>query len=109
MNKKDIILAAALIALSLILLAVFRINKDVGKYAAIYVDNELYERLPLDRDTELLVETERGRNKVVVLDGEVFVEEADCPDLICVRTGKKSREDEMIVCLPNKLVVVVER
>ena len=36
------------------------------------------------------------------------MDHADCPDKICVKTGKIKNKGEQIVCLPNKLVVKVK-
>ena len=36
------------------------------------------------------------------------MEEADCPDRLCVRQGAVSRVGESIICLPHELVVTVE-
>ena len=34
--------------------------------------------------------------------------EADCPDKICVNTGKISKIGETIVCLPHRVVVEIQ-
>lgn len=38
-------------------------------------------------------------------DGKAAVVEADCPDRLCVRTGKIWLPGEKIICLPGKLVI----
>ena len=38
----------------------------------------------------------------------VFMEEASCPDQICVRKGPTNQTADPIVCLPNSLVVEVQ-
>ena len=35
------------------------------------------------------------------------MEEADCPDLLCVHQKAISKEGESIICLPNKVVVTI--
>ena len=37
--------------------------------------------------------------------GEVWLSEADCPNLLCVKTGKIRYAGQSIVCLPHKLAV----
>lgn len=77
--------------------------------AIVRQDGETVERLPLDRDARITVGSpEGGYNTVVVEDGAVFVESADCPDKICVRTGKIREVGEVIACLPHRLSVTVE-
>ena len=44
---------------------------------------------------------------VTIEDGFVFMEEANCPDQICVKHKPLNQTADPIVCLPNKLVVEV--
>ena len=77
--------------------------------AVVRQDGETVERLPLNRDARITVGSpESGYNTVVVKDGAAFVESADCPDKICVRTGKIREVGEVIACLPHRLTVSVE-
>lgn len=44
-------------------------------------------------------------NVVVLKDGQVYMESADCPDGLCMKQGKISLSGQSIVCLPHKVVV----
>ena len=44
---------------------------------------------------------------MVISDGKVRVDLADCPDGICVAHRPIFRDGESIVCLPNRVVVTV--
>ena len=108
MKKRDMILFVSIIASSLITLAaLWLILTPRGEVAIVSVDGKEYASLPLDEDTELLVSTEYGENLVVVEDGEVYIREADCPDKVCVRTGKANAL-KSVVCAPHRLTVTVE-
>ncbi len=48
-------------------------------------------------------------NLLCIENGEVFMQEADCPDQVCVRMGRIRRPGEMILCLPNQIWVRIER
>lgn len=50
---------------------------------------------------------EKDYNIVEVKDGYVSVTEADCADLICVRTGKIQNQGDVIACLPHKLIIYI--
>ena len=55
---------------------------------------------------ELRVDAGDGRyNEVVVMNGEVRIEEANCHDQLCVKSGAIRSSGQTIVCLPHKLVV----
>lgn len=44
-------------------------------------------------------------NRILVEPGRICVEEANCPDQVCVETGWISGGTKPIVCLPAKLVI----
>jgi heptaprenyl diphosphate synthase len=63
------------------------------------------EKLNLRENRVVTIRGEKGDLRVEVHDGSVRVAEADCPNRICVRTGWRSREGEVIVCVPNRTVI----
>lgn len=63
--------------------------------------------LDLAKDGIYPVEPLGGRMLVEVSGGAVRVLESDCPDQVCVLTGWVRRPGEMIVCVPNRVVVQV--
>lgn len=69
---------------------------------------ELYGSYSLSQNQEILVESEYGKNKIVIENGQVSMEEADCPDRYCVAHHAISKTGETIVCLPHKLVVEIK-
>ena len=90
--------------------AVWAIMRNTGRTdpcAAVYSGGELVAYLPLDEDAELRVECAGGYNLVRVEGGAVCVAEADCPDGVCVSTGRISGGAVPIVCLPHRLEVRV--
>ena len=44
---------------------------------------------------------------IVYENGEVRIEDSDCPDLTCIRTGSISKPGEVIVCVPAELVITI--
>ena len=108
-RKKKIIADLALIlVLVLVGLSVFlacELMGEAGEWVVVSVDGEEVGRYSLRVDGEYSLNG--GTNLLVVADGEAYVSEADCPDLVCVRTGRVSRGGERIVCLPNKLEIKV--
>ena len=70
---------------------------------------KLAETLDLSKDQEVTIHgAHNGVNRLVVKDGEIWCEEATCPDQVCVHQGKQSRDGEMIVCLPSLMIVQVK-
>ena len=106
--KNDIILVAALLLLALAVWGALRLTRAQGGEAIVTVDGELAATIPLTVDATLPVGEGQGFLSVVeVSGGRVRVQDADCPDRLCVRQGWISRDGESIVCLPHKLVVTV--
>ncbi len=78
-------------------------------YAVLSVDGKVIERFSMTENAEYeWVSPEGDVNRIVVKDGYVQVTEANCPDLICVHSGKITRSGEVIACLPHKLLIYVE-
>ena len=55
----------------------------------------------------LSIDSDKGKNTVVVSNKEVYVESADCPDQICVDHAHIMYEGETIVCLPHRLIITI--
>ena len=50
-----------------------------------------------------------GTTVIEIKNGKVWVSQSDCPHQICVATGKIHRAGDVIVCIPNKVVVKVKK
>lgn len=61
--------------------------------------------LPLSTDQILPVSGPLGETVVEVRDGRVGVQHSPCPHKRCVQMGFRDRAGDMIVCIPNKVVV----
>ena len=49
-----------------------------------------------------------GSNVLVIENGEAFLSEANCPDLLCVKMGRIRYTGQTVTCLPNRLTVTIE-
>lgn len=79
-----------------------------GISAIIEQDGETVAELDLNKDTELVLnDGTGGSNTITVQNGHISVTEANCPDLVCVRTGAISQTGEVIACLPHKLIITI--
>lgn len=108
-RKRDIVLAAGLLTGAA---AIFGYQKlTVSKTAVtagIYTDGRLVETLDLSVDRELTVPgVNGGYNRLIVKGGEIWCDEASCPDKICVHQGKKRYEGDTIICQPNRMSVTI--
>ncbi len=104
-HKADIIVTVLLAALGLSVFLVSVNFSPEGEYIRITKNNSEAVYLPLNEDTEYPLPD--GKNTVIIEDGRAYMREADCPDLLCVKTGKIRSVGERIICLPNRVVVEV--
>ena len=103
MKKGDIFL----IIIAVALLFLWFVPKEQGSEAAIYVDGKIYKRIPLEKDSEININSEFGENTVLVKNGVVTIVHTDCPDKLCEKE-KVDSSGGSIVCLPNRLSVIIE-
>jgi len=103
-TRNDLILVAVLTIFSLTPLVV---TSQAKKIAVVKVDGLVVREINLSADEIFVVETNGGLNVVEVRNGKISVVAADCPDKICVRTGSISRGDEVIACVPHKLMIEI--
>lgn len=82
-----------------------------GKTAKILSDGETVRVVDLENVKDpcefTVTSKDGGENTVRVENGRIAVTGASCPDKICVKRGFISGAQPPIVCLPNKLTVVV--
>lgn len=82
---------------------------ETGGEVVIQKSGMEYVRLPLAKDTEYQVfQGEDLQMTVVIRDGIADATQASCPDKLCVHQADISKNGEMIVCLPNEILVIVE-
>lgn len=108
MKKADfIVIGTVLAVVGVLVLFLYFINGDSGKYVQVEVDGEIVETVELSKDFEKEYVFDGESNKLVVKDGKAMVTYANCKDLICVNHMPIHRTGESIICLPHKFVVTV--
>lgn len=115
MKKRDVIIIAVFLAVALAGLAGVRLLAPKGSitYADIFINDSLYEAVPLNEDAVITIDQGDGKvNYVEVKDGAVFMADSTCADHLCVNQGKMSPDNyenrpmlNWIICLPNRVTV----
>lgn len=113
MTKADKYLIIVIIIISLG--SLFYTKNSMGntdrKYISIQVDGEEVKQIIFDKKlvgNTIPIETEFGYNLIEIGDEKVRVIDADCPDQLDVKQGYISKTGEVIVCLPNRLVIEIK-
>lgn len=111
-SRNDVILIGILLAVALIAylsIYVYQRMHTEKAIAVVTIAGEEYARYPLDKEkTEKIELADGSYNVLEIRDGKADITEASCPDHICVNDRAVSMNHEMIVCLPNKVVVEIE-
>ena len=102
----DFILIVSLILISCVSLACLLIFRQDGKTVSVEINGEVVGEYSLDTDGEYPLNG--GTNILIIENGEAYMRSADCPDRTCVRTGRVCYAGESIVCLPNRVAIVVK-
>lgn len=105
MKWGDFVIIGAVLALAGAMLAFFALRASGDTlYAEVWQNDKLIERVALTDSTDKTIDLD-GHN-VIVLHGKTSeIQSADCPDQVCVRTGRLTRAGQVAVCLPNRVIL----
>ena len=107
LRKADLLLLAAALVFGAVLAAVLLLRSPGGT-VQVRVAGAVTAGYPLDVDASYTITgVNGGTNLLVIEDGAARIEEASCPDGVCVHTGRIRRNGQSIVCLPNQVVVEI--
>ncbi len=104
-NLTVILVVLAILALSYLVLY-FATNK-AGAMITVEKDGAVIGSYGLDDDRQIPISDDAGSNLLVIKGGRAHMEEASCPDHLCIKQGEISKVGQTIVCLPNKVIVTV--
>ncbi len=111
LSAADIVMVSVVLILSVGTLLWLGVREargaDGAAVASIFRGNALTETVPLTGDSDLTLRDVGMRFEV--REGGIRVVESDCPHKVCVNTGWITRSGQIIACVPNRIVVRVER
>ena len=96
-NLWDILLIATLVAVCFV---AWIVPRPSGKTLTVTVDGDVVATMDLSVDQTLDLS---DGTRVIVEQGEVWVESSTCPDHLCEKAGTISYEGEVILCVPNRI------
>ena len=103
-----ILIAVILAAAVLLFLGAKLMHKSPAEIVEVSVDGKVVETLDLAKDQELTIqEDDSSYNHLVIKDRKIWVDDASCPDKVCITKGKIEYATETIVCAPNKMVITI--
>ncbi len=111
MNKSDLRLVLIIVLIAVSILFVFSLKKQEGtKKALVYYGDDLILTIDLSLNEEktYLVDGYNGKVTIKTKEGKIKVDEEKSPLHLCSKQGYIKEAYEMIVCLPNKIIIRIE-
>lgn len=109
-RKTDLILTATVGVLALVFFLLNRgLIAEKGVYAEIYHGFVLVDRIELS-NTKGGIFSIPGASNVVFqhyADGSIAFIESDCPDKVCIRSGRLKNAGQFAACLPNRILLKI--
>lgn len=108
-KKRDLLLVIGILVIAgVFYIGTLIINQKPGAMVEVSVDGRVVEQFALNKNTQVTIHAYNGgTNHLVIQDGEAYIDEASCPDKVCIHQGKIHKNGEMIVCLPNRMIAKI--
>ncbi|MGH7495099.1 MAG: NusG domain II-containing protein [bacterium] len=110
MRPGDYLIAALFLALALSTFWLESLLSPKGPTALrarVFVHNHLVKEVDLQQSGMFEIEGVLGQVTVAVAEGGIRVVTSACPNQHCVKQGVIRRGQQMLVCVPNHLLVVI--
>lgn len=112
MKKGDVIIIL-MVALGVVLGAaytLFRGSDDLNKTIVITQDHKVIHQIKISPQYKktLMIQWGDYSNEVHIENGQVWIEDANCNNQVCVYEKAISRVGQSIVCLPHKLIIEIK-
>jgi hypothetical protein len=109
-KKTDLLVIGSMLVVCLGIWGIYQVvftGKQVK--AEIYYGSELVQTVDLSTGEERRFTVPQNEHVVFHLynDGSICFESSNCPDQICVHSGRISKVGESAACLPNQLILKI--
>lgn len=101
----DLCLIGFLFLFSIALLTMTTIHRRPGTGASIETDGRRIALLDLSKNQVITIRGYLGNMDIQVQDGKIRVSSSPCKQKICQHSGYRSKAGDIIVCVPNKIVI----
>ena len=109
-RKSDILIILAITLIGIISLFIYKYKfEDKPARAEVYYKSQLVKSIELTKGQDMHFTIPQNKHVVFHLepDGTISFEQSDCPDKICVKTGKLHTVGQTAACLPNEIFIKI--
>ncbi len=105
-RKSDLIIILVCLLVALIFFLPTFISSGENLTAVIVHNGETVKEIILTDETDEIFEVDGA---VIKAEGmNIYFEDSDCPDKVCVRSGKLTSKGESAACVPNRISVYIK-
>lgn len=108
MKKKDFLLFSILFLIIFLIYIFSKSNNSLGGTVVIQTSGRDFIRVPLSENKTIKVPGPLGESIVEIKDKKVRMLFSPCPDKLCEKEGYISKPGQVIVCVPNKILIKIE-
>ena len=105
LKRGDLYLFCGCLLAALLLGGLWLLLRQAGGVVIVEQNGREMARYALSEDRTVRIKGAAGYNLLVIENGEAWIMEADCPNRLCVQTGRIRYGGQSIVCLPHRLAV----
>ncbi len=107
LKKGDFLLMIFLLCISFIVSLFIKMQSESGDEIYIYAGETHVEIHNLNKHEEISVSGKIGTTRIRIDSGAVSIQKSPCPYHFCEKAGAISRSGQMLVCVPNQVIVKV--
>lgn len=107
-HSADICLIGVFLIVGIGLLLYILSQRQHSNKVLIQADGECIKTFWQEEEVTYRIQSDNGENVLRISGGKVWLLDADCPDKICVNTGKIQFPGQSIICLPHRVVVEIK-
>ena len=96
-----------LVLLAVVSLFIFQSNNQTASFIQVTTQEGTY-RYFLDKDKTLTFSGPVGNTTISIENRQVSIQNSDCPNKTCIKNGSINKDGQILVCLPNAIVVKIE-
>jgi hypothetical protein len=103
-----IITVVFILAVSIFFVPKMFLNQN-KKIAVISIDGKVYKQIDLSqvKEPQEIVLPLEYENIIEINNNEIYFKHSDCPDKLCVKSGKLKNVGDFAACLPNRVSVSI--
>lgn len=106
MTKGDFFLIGAMLALIAVLF-IKPLSSDENLYGEIYLNSEKLHSVYLEKVDESY-SFKAGECEILIEKDGISFHSSQCPDKLCIKSGKLSKSGDAMACIPERVVVVIK-